>query len=264
MIAKRDGHSLRDPMAFPLDAGRLADLPNTDPASLRIAVTPDLGGLMVSRAIRDVFDQRIDRIRRLVGAMDGTDVDLTDAPGVDWHVRQELFVSQYHRNAADWDEGFNPNVRATYESALRTPMADIAAARRRQMELYQAFAELFEHFDAVICPGVSISPFPWRELNPETIDGAPVENYMAWLQLTASLTVVGHPVVALPCGVDDRGMPFGIQVVGRMYGDREVLGIARALEAAFATDPLLARPRADLTGLASTTSECRTLGKSVH
>ena len=84
------------------------------------------------------------------------------------------------------------------------------------------------------------------------IDGRPVENYMAWLGLTASITVVGHPVVALPCGIDDAGMPFGIQVIGPMYGDRTVLAAARALESALAADPVTARPRPDLERLAAT------------
>ena len=60
--------------------------------------------------------------------------------------------------------------------------------------------------------------------------------------LTAALTVVGHPVVALPCGLDEQGTPFGIQVVGPMYGDHRLLSVARALEAAFAADPRTARP----------------------
>jgi amidase len=57
--------------------------------------------------------------------------------------------------------------------------------------------------------------------------------------------VVGHPVTALPCGLDHHGTPFGIQLVGPNYGDRFVLGVANAMEAAFAGDPLLARPVPD-------------------
>jgi hypothetical protein len=58
-------------------------------------------------------------------------------------------------------------------------------------------------------------------------------------------------------------MPFGIQVVGPMYDDQHLLGIAAALEAAFADDPILARPVPDVGRLASLTTDCRTAGRSV-
>ncbi len=143
-------------------------------------------------------------------------------------------------------------------------MQAIANARRTQMELYQAFNTVYDDYDLVICPGVSIPPFEWHHLNPREIDGAPVSNYMAWLALTSSITVVGHPVVALPCGLDEAGTPFGIQVIGSMYGDHALLRAAHALEQAFAGDAMLARPRPDFDRLATTPSQCRTLGRQVQ
>ena len=87
---------------------------------------------------------------------------------------------------------------------------------------------------------------------------------MAWLALTSSITVVGHPVVALPCGIDETGTPFGIQVIGAMYGDHMLLRAAHALAQAFAADPVLARPEPNFDRLAKTTSQCRTLGRTVQ
>jgi amidase len=251
-------------MAFPLDAAALAELDMVDLGAVRVAVSTDLGGVLVSKSIRATFDDRISRLQRLVGHCDDHPIDLASAPDVDWHLRQDLFVTQYHEQARSWDEGFNPNVRATYEAALATPMADIAAARRLQMQLYQRFAAIFDDYDVLICPGVSIPPFPWRDLNPREIDGAVVTNYMAWLALTSSITVVGHPVVALPCGRDAQGTPFGVQVIGAAYDDRRLLAIARALESACADDPALARPQPDLDRLAGMHSDCRDAGRLVQ
>jgi Asp-tRNA(Asn)/Glu-tRNA(Gln) amidotransferase A subunit family amidase len=87
---------------------------------------------------------------------------------------------------------------------------------------------------------------------------------MAWLALTSSITVVGHPVVALPCGLDERGLPFGVQVIGAAYDDRRLLCIAQALERAFANDPVIARPRPDLAALEKRRTNCRERGKTVH
>jgi amidase len=253
---RRPGHAV-DPMAFPLDAPALAVLDELDLRDLRVGFSEDLGGVLVSADVRAEFRDRLDRIRPLVGTLEAVPVDLTDAAEVDWMLRSDVFVAQYERDAAGWDAGFNPNIRASYESALQTPMVDIARARRRQVDLFQSFQALYDDFDVILCPGVSVSPFEWRDLFPRSIDGTPVVNYMAWLTLTAAITVIGHPVTALPCGLDRHGMPFGLQVIGPVYGDRRLLSIAQALESAFADDDVLRRPIPDLAALAGTTSDCR-------
>jgi aspartyl-tRNA(Asn)/glutamyl-tRNA(Gln) amidotransferase subunit A len=42
--------------------------------------------------------------------------------------------------------------------------------------------------------------------------------------------LTGHPAVSVPCGLDERGMPVGLQVVGPLLGDAVVLRIAFAYE----------------------------------
>ena len=246
-----------DPMAFPLDASRFRHLDPIDPATLRVAVSEDLGGVLVSEQTRSIFRERIERLSRSVAACDPHPIDLTLAPDVDWNVRSDIFVAQYHREAETWDDEFNPNIRASYDSALRTSMGEIAIARRTQTDLNRSFQQVFSNYDVLLCPGVSVAPFPWSQRNPTHVDGAPVDNYMAWLALTASLTVVGHPVTALPCGLDQQGTPFGVQVVGPMYSDHRLLSISAALESVFATDPVLARPIPDFEWLSAQTPDCQ-------
>jgi len=262
VIAER--RNRRDPMAFPLDAAALGRLAPTDVSKLRVAVSADLGGVLVSEATRRIFKERVARFASYPAKLEWYDIDLRDAPMVDWHLRSDIFVAKYHRDIANYDEGFNPNIRRSYDAALGMSMEAIAKARRRQMELYQRFQAIFDDFDLLICPGTSVSPFPWRDLNPREIDGKLVENYMAWLGLTASITVVGHPVVALPCGTDELQLPFGIQLIGPSYGDRSLLSAARALEQLFSADPKLSRPVPDFSKLRDKPSDCRTEGVKVH
>ncbi len=257
------GRSRRDPMSFPFDNTALATLEPIDVSDLRVGVTADLGGVLVSESIRRSFADRVERIASFVGSCTELDVDLTPAADVDWLLRSDVFVTQYHREVDGWDEGFNPNIRRTYDSALATPMDVIARARRVQMDLYQSFQAHFDDVDVIICPGVSVSPFPWRDLYPLEVDGAPVDNYMAWLTLTAAITVIGHPVTALPCGRDELGLPFGLQIIGPAYGDRELLSVASALEERFALDAVLRRPTPDFARLATETASLRTEGKVV-
>ncbi|MEM8923154.1 MAG: amidase [Actinomycetota bacterium] len=255
-----------DPMSYPLDHTAFERLTEIEPTSLRLGVSEDLGGVLVSDAVRRTFRERVERLAAMGVACVEVPLDLSAASDVDWRLRSDVFAVQYHREAQEWDEGFNPNVRRSYDAALATPTVDIAAARRVQMELYQHTNALFvdQGVDAVLCPGVSVSPFDWRQLYPTEVDGAPVENYMAWLALTAAITVIGHPVTALPCGLDPDGLPFGLQVVGPAHHDHRLLSVARAIESVFAADPVAARPRPDLALLAEPRPALRTEGRRVQ
>lgn len=78
-----------------------------------------------------------------------------------------------------------------------------------------------EPFDLLLLPTLPITP-------PLIGDGDP-QNRIRMLSLTQPFNYLGLPVVTLPCGTDEAGMPVGLQVVGRT--DEIVLGAALALEA---------------------------------
>ena len=87
-----------------------------------------------------------------------------------------------------------------------------------------------------------VSPFSWTELYATEVDGVPARNYYHWLSLTYVVTLATNPALSLPCGLDARGMPFGLQLIGRLRGDVALLSMAQALEQACAGDAALARP----------------------
>ena len=68
-----------------------------------------------------------------------------------------------------------------------------------------------------------------------------MRNYYHWLGLTYVVTLATNPALSLPCGKDEHGMPFGLQVIGRLHGDARLLATAQALETGFADLPDLQR-----------------------
>ena len=88
-----------------------------------------------------------------LGRVEASGLDLRDAPDVDWHIRQDVFVSQYFEEADQWGEDFNQNVRQTFDAAKRTSMQAIAEARFRQLEIIRRCDDLFSRFDVLLVPG---------------------------------------------------------------------------------------------------------------
>ena len=91
------------------------------------------------------------------------------------------------------------------------------------------------------------------------IEGETQANYYRWLALSYVVTLTTHPALSLPCGLDYAGMPFGLQVIGPFRGDHRTLGIAHAMEQAFAASPALRRPLPDLSKLASATPSLKSI-----
>jgi Asp-tRNA(Asn)/Glu-tRNA(Gln) amidotransferase A subunit family amidase len=146
-------------------------------------------------------------------------------------------------------------VRANYEIAAGMSLGDVAAAHTEQTRIFRRFQQTFRDYDLVLSPTTPVSPFPWTQLYLAEMDGKPLRNYYHWLSLTYVITLATNPAITIPCGTDHKGMPFGLQVVGRFRGDREVLSAAHAMEQAFRRVPALKRPVPDVAKLTRATPE---------
>jgi amidase len=132
------------------------------------------------------------------------------------------------------------------EHGLRLTALDLTRAAAARDAWYAAVVEMFESYDYVVAPSAQVFPFDKSVHWPEAIDGRPMDTYHRWMETVAPWTMAGHPVAAMPAGFDARGLPTGIQIIGRRHGDHDVLRIAYAYEAASTVmdgipPPLLAR-----------------------
>lgn len=243
------GEDPRDPFARPLDLS-LFDLPQSlDLSSLRVATSEDLGCAPVERSIRATFAARMAKIAPLFASCEARDPDLGPVHAVFEILRGVNFIAAHKERLEKHRDILGPNVIDNTERALKYTATDVAWAHVEQAKLYRRFVALFDEIDVLICPACSVSPFPHAEWAVSEIDGQKMETYMRWLAITYGMTMTIHPVAVIPCGLDARGLPFGIQIVGRYQGDAELLAIAHSLERAIAGDTELARPLPDLAKL---------------
>jgi len=245
-IAREDGI---DPLSYASNPRDFFPLPEVDLAGLKIAVSEDLGFAPVDDDIRAIFHERCGLFADLFQSSVERDPDLGDADQTFAVLRAESFEAGQRAMAEKHRDLLQLPVRANLEQAQGFSLADHARAHVEQTRLYRRFQTLFNDVDLLICPTGAVSPFPHAEWHPTEINGAALKHYFHWIALTYGLTLTGHPIVALPCGVDHKGLPFGIQIVGKRRGDAQVLAAALAIERAFATRPKLARPVPDLTAL---------------
>ena len=245
-LAAVAGQDSCDPLSYPVDAAGLAVPPTLDLSRLRVAWTEDFGVCAVDHGIRETFRGKIAAMRHLFRACDEVAFDFGEAHRCFDVIRAESFVAAFGDAYARDPSSLGPNTRANYEIGAAMNLVDCAWAQREQTNIFRRFQTVYQDYDLVLAPTTPVSPFPWSELYLKEVNGEPLENYYRWLALTYVVTLVTNPALSMPCGTDTHGMPFGLQVVGRFRGDRDLLGIGSALEAAFAGLSGLARPRPDL------------------
>jgi Asp-tRNA(Asn)/Glu-tRNA(Gln) amidotransferase A subunit family amidase len=244
-----------DPLSYPVDAASFAVPEPRDPGTLRVAYTEDFGVSPVDREIRKVFRDKIAAMKHFFRSCEETKFDFGEADRCFDVIRAQNYSARY-RDAYEKDPAsLGPNVRANYEIAAKFSLGDVASAHTEQTRMFRRFQQTFREYDIVLAPTTPVSPFPWSQLYLAEMDGKPLRNYYHWLSLTYVITLVTNPAITIPCGTDHKGMPFGLQVVGRFRGDRALLNMAHAIEQAFARVPALARPIPDVRKLTRATPE---------
>lgn len=255
LLSAMVGDDAGDPLATTVE-GRQVRRPEdfavpgaVDLASLRVALTPDFGFAPTEKHIRAVFAEKTGLFRHVFAQAEDATPDCAGADESFEVLRALSFLAGFHEKVRDTPDQVGPNVRANVEEGLGYSALDVARAMKLQTAMYKRWQGFFANHDVVLAPAVTLSPRPWTELYPAEIDGVPTRTYFHWLALAYAPTLVGHPAISLPVGLDHNGMPFGLQIVGPRGGDAKVLAVAAALERLLAGDPRTARPVPDLAKL---------------
>jgi Asp-tRNA(Asn)/Glu-tRNA(Gln) amidotransferase A subunit family amidase len=250
-LAASAGMSVTDPLSYESDPLGFLVPANVDLGSLRVGYTEDFGCCDVDDDIRQTFRAKIAAMKHLFRTCEPVAFDLGDVHRCFDVLRAESFVAGMHDAYTRDPSSLGPNTRANYEMGARMSLVDSAWAQAEQTRILQRFQAAYRDYDVILSPTTPVSPFPWTRLYADTVGGQPQANYYRWLALTYVVTLTTHPSIALPCGTDLAGMPFGLQVTGGFRADRQTLGVAQAMETAFATSPALRRPVPDLAALAA-------------
>jgi amidase len=225
-------------------------LTGADLSSLKVAVSADLGCAPVDKAIATVFAARVKTFGHVFGEVQQRAPDFSGVHDI-FDVHRALAVVAGHgEKLAGNRELLGKNLIDNVEAGAQYSLADVAKAHVEQTKLYKRVLAFFDEVDVLICPAASVSPFPHKQLFVEKINGKKLPNYLSWLGVVYAPTTALCCVAVLPCGVDDKGLPFGIQIIGPKGADAQVLEVAYALEQVLAANPETARPIPDWRKLA--------------
>jgi amidase len=196
---------------------------------LKVAYCADIAGIGVDSRIESACRRAVDELRQAGMQVEEIELDLSFVRPAFITLRGFLFVAQFHDYLGRLEE-FGVNVRSNLESGLKLTPRDYAEAQSLRTRLWQVMREFFETYDHLLTPCVAVPPFPVEQNYPETVAGKKMKTYVDWIAPTFVLSMTGLPVASVPCGRDGNGMPVGIQVAGRAFGESGVLRMGKVVE----------------------------------
>ncbi len=178
-------------------------------------------------AIRKLFEQALSRLSKAGAEVGRWAWPAEFAEVLDLHTLiMAVEAAAYHReNFPKHRTQYGPKIAGLLDQGLQIPAVDYLAGLDRLRALRKEAAEWLGDWDAFILPSTTTTAPATLETTGDKTMQAP------W-------SCAGLPVVSIPCGLAEDGMPGAVQLVGRPHQEEALLDVAAWCETQFAFQSL--------------------------
>jgi amidase len=232
MLSAMAGPDPRSPISVHQPGAMFAAPLGRDFRGVRVAWSPDLGGLPVERPVRDALLGALPALTDLGCVVEEVTPDLTGAD----EIFEVLRAWHFEMSHGDLVRGKPDQVKQTViwntEAGMKLTGADVGRAERLRTELFHRLRDFFTRFDFLVCPVVQVQPFDVKSEYPMEVDGRAMGSYLEWMRSCSRISATSLPALSVPAGFTADGLPVGLQIVGPYLGDFGVLQLGHAFERA--------------------------------
>ena len=149
--------------------------------------------------------------------------------GIRYGYRTKEFKNLKEIYTKSRSEGFGAEVKrriilGTYVLSSGYYDAYYKKAQKVRTLVSNEFNKAFEKYDVILTPTSPVTAFKIGEKSNN-----PMEMYLADI-CTVSINIAGIPAISIPCGVDKKGLPIGVQIIGNKFKEETILNAAYTLE----------------------------------
>ena len=208
--------------------------------NLRVAWVEEFGGIPVTRDTQAALTKLVTALQEQGCTVARRLPDGIDFPGI-WETYGELRqceVGGAMPSELEEECAANFGVRAQSDDPEMRGMARRLNATLRQYtatlakrDAYiAAMEQFFESWDVLLCP-VTVGPafVHCAPGTPIPVDDGHVPYRLGGTGYTSPFNLTGNPVVVLPLTRSSGGLPIGVQVVGRRWGEMKLLAAAERI-----------------------------------
>lgn len=149
--------------------------------------------------------------------------------GVKYGYRTEAYEGLHNMYKKSRSEGFGPEVKrrimlGSFVLSSGYYDAYYLKALRTKALIKQTFDKAFEKYDVILGPA---APTTAPKLGDSLSD--PIKMYLGDIY-TISVNLAGLPGLSMPCGIDSKGLPIGVQMIGDCFKEKNIIRAAFAFE----------------------------------
>jgi len=217
----------RDPLSFPSTPGSFVDNLDRFDANTTFGWSPDLNVTPVSPAVLKVANAAIAKLASSGIRVDDANIDCSMGRDVFHAIRGVGHLANMTPLVEQYGDAVIPEVRESLERAKRLSIDQYAWGAKARGKLLEKFIEYFEGRDILICPAAVMEPFPaeWRRV--DELGDHRFDSYIDWIAITYTVSLTGFPVLSLPCGLTERGLPVGLQLIARPKHEAQLLAVGK-------------------------------------
>ena len=138
----------------------------------------------------------------------------------------------HHQWLQTHSEDYSADIRTFFLAGALTNTPQYVKAQQARRKMVEAFDKAFEDVDILLGPTIPITTPAfsenWIDQNLGVIKRC--------LPFTSPINLTGIPSLSVPMGLDQRGLPVGMQFIGNHLSEELLLQVGNAWES---TDPLL-------------------------
>ncbi len=196
-------------------------------ADLRIAWSPDLGYANVDAEVASIVKDAL-RVFTDLGAK-------VEEKNPGFENPEPIFRTHWFSGAAflvnsippEKRKRLDPGLLEIAEQGMKVTAAEILDAQMKRGALGTHMNLFHRDYDLLVTPTLAVAAF---DVGREFPEGK--KRWIDWTPFSFPFNLTQQPAASIPCGFTKSGLPVGLHLVGRKYGDASVLRAARAFESA--------------------------------
>lgn len=198
-------------------------------AVLKAAETLREKGAMVEEFDLSLVEYAIPTYYTIAAAEASSNLERFD--GIKYGYRTENYEGLHNMYKKSRSEGFGPEVKrrimlGSFVLSSGYYDAYYLKALRVKALIKKAFDEAFAKYDVILGP---VAPTTAPKLGESLSD--PIKMYLGDIY-TISINLAGLPGLSMPCGMDSKGLPIGLQLIGDCFQEKKLIQAAYTYEKA--------------------------------
>ncbi|MGN1271424.1 MAG: Asp-tRNA(Asn)/Glu-tRNA(Gln) amidotransferase subunit GatA [Clostridia bacterium] len=243
------GHDEKDSTSMNLPKKDYEKALTGDIKGLKIGVPKEFFGEGINKEVKEGLKQAIELYKKLGAEVEEFSLDIAKYAlatyyiiacaeassnlgrfdGIRYTYRAKNFKDLKDLYKKTRSEGFGAEVKrriilGTYVLSSGYYDAYYKKAQQVRTLVMNEFNKGFEKYDVILTPTAPTVAFGIGEKSNN-----PLEMYLADI-CTVSVNIAGLPGISIPCGVDDAGMPIGMQLIGNKFQEETILNAAYSFE----------------------------------